>query len=57
MKCYIIVASLDHCYVGVSDCIIQVCHGKLAPIKRLVAGDKVIWYANKQSLITVHKIC
>ena len=50
MKCYIVVVSLDHCYVAVSDGIIQACHGKLAPMKRLAAGDKVILYANKQSL-------
>ena len=49
MKCYIIVVSLDHCYVGIKEGIIQACHGKLAPIKRLKAGDKVILYANKQS--------
>ena len=37
--------------MGIKEGIIQACHGKLAPIKRLKAGDRAALYANKQSLV------
>ncbi len=47
MKYWIIVASKDHVQRGVAGGFIQANHGKAAPLKRMHAGDWVIFYSPK----------
>jgi hypothetical protein len=44
-KCWIAVASADHVRRGVQDSIMQVCHGKAAPLRRVRPGDRVAYYS------------
>jgi len=47
MKHWIIVASKDHLQRGVAGGFIQANHGKAAPLKRMQAGDWVMFYSPK----------
>ena len=47
MKYWIIVASKDHLQRGIKDGFIQANHGKAAALKRMHAGDWVIFYSPK----------
>ena len=47
MKYWIIVASKDHVQRGLAGGFIQANHGKAAPLKRMHAGDWVIFYSPK----------
>ena len=47
MKYWIIVASKDHLQRGLAGGFIQANHGKAAPLKRMRAGDWVIFYSPK----------
>ncbi len=47
MKYWIIVASKDHLQRGLTGGFIQANHGKAAPLKRMKAGDWVIFYSPK----------
>ncbi len=47
MKYWIIVVSKDHLQRGVKGGFIQANHGKAAPLKRMHAGDWVIFYSPK----------
>jgi predicted RNA-binding protein len=47
MKYWIIVASKDHIQRGQAGGFIQANHGKAAPLKRMHAGDWVIFYSPK----------
>lgn len=49
MKYWIAVVSKNHVNQGVNQGIIQVCHGKQAPLKRMNMNDWVIIYSPKQS--------
>lgn len=42
---WIAVASADHVACGVAGGFMQVCHGKQAPLRRLSAGDKIVYYS------------
>ena len=42
---WIAVASADHVQRGQADGFMQVCHGKAAPLRRLQAGDRVVYYS------------
>ena len=44
-KCWIAVASAEHVRAGVAAGIMQVCHGKAQPLRRLRAGDRVAYYS------------
>jgi predicted RNA-binding protein len=48
MKYWIIVASKDHVQRGLAGGFIQANHGKAAPLKRMHAGDWVIFYSPKR---------
>jgi predicted RNA-binding protein len=48
MKYWIIVASKDHVQRGRAGGFIQANHGKAAPLKRMQAGDWVLFYSPKQ---------
>jgi len=47
MKYWIIFASKDHLQRGLAGGFIQANHGKAAPLKRMQAGDWVIFYSPK----------
>jgi len=47
MKYWIIVASKDHLQRGLAGGFIQANHGKAAPLRRMRAGDWVIFYSPK----------
>jgi predicted RNA-binding protein len=47
MKYWIIVASKDHLQRGLAGGFIQANHGKAAPLKRMRAGDWIIFYSPK----------
>ena len=42
---WIAVASADHVRRGLAEGIMQVCHGKLAPLRRVLPGDRVAYYS------------
>lgn len=44
---WILVASKNHVSVGVQEGIAQACHGKAQPLKRMQAGDGIIYYSPK----------
>lgn len=44
---WVVVTSRDHALDGEKAGIVQVNHGKHAPLKRMAAGDKVLYYASK----------
>lgn len=44
-KYWIAVASKEHVVKGQKEGIIQVCHGKQGPLKRMAPGDWVIYYS------------
>ncbi|EFC50850.1 predicted protein [Naegleria gruberi] len=47
IKYFLIVASKDHVRKGIELSIAQACHGKVAPLKRMKAGDRVVYYSSK----------
>ncbi|RYE22321.1 MAG: EVE domain-containing protein [Sphingobacteriaceae bacterium] len=49
-KYWIIVASKDHVKAGVAQGIVQACHGKSSPLKRMKKDDFVVYYSGKQTL-------
>lgn len=46
-KFWIVTASADHAANGQSWGIVQACHGKSAPLRRMAAGDGVVIYSSK----------
>lgn len=44
-RAWIAVASAEHVRIGRMAGFMQVCHGKAAPLKRIVPGDRVIYYS------------
>ena len=44
-KCWIAVASAEHVRIGRVKGFMQVCHGKVAPLRRLSPGDCVGYYS------------
>lgn len=47
-KFWVVVTSRDHALDGAREGVVQVNHGKNAPLKRMSAGDKVLFYAAKK---------
>jgi len=45
VNCWIAVASADHVRRGVETSIMQVCHGKVGPLRRVRPGDRVAYYS------------
>lgn len=45
---WIAVASADHVLRGQADGYMQVCHGKATPLRRMQAGDIVVYYSPSQ---------
>lgn len=46
-KYWIAVASRDHVIVGVENGFMQLCHGKIQPLKRISKNDWIIYYSGK----------
>jgi EVE domain len=44
-KCWVAVASAEHVRVGRAEGFMQICHGKGAPLRRISAGDWVVYYS------------
>ena len=42
---WIAVASAEHVRLGRAGGFMQVCHGKLAPLRRIKPGDRVVYYS------------
>ncbi|RFM30932.1 EVE domain-containing protein [Chitinophaga silvisoli] len=53
---WVVVTSRDHALDGAREGVVQVNHGKLAPLKRMAAGDKVLYYAGKM-IYGQHELC
>ena len=48
MKFWIGVASKEHVQKGVEGGFCQLCHGKSQPLKRMSAGDWIVYYSSKE---------
>lgn len=46
-KYWMLVASKNHVLRGVKEGIVQACHGKAQPLKRMSIGDGIIYYSPK----------
>ena len=44
-KNWLAVASADHVAVGRTAGFMQVCHGKVSPLKRVQPGDRIVYYS------------
>jgi hypothetical protein len=49
-KYWIGVASRDHVRTGTAGGFCQLCHGKAAPLRRLKAGDRIIYYSPRERI-------
>jgi EVE domain len=49
-KYWIGVASRDHVRTGTAGGFCQLCHGKAAPLRRLKAGDRIIYYSPRERM-------
>jgi hypothetical protein len=47
---WIATASADHVRVGREHGIMQVCHGKAAPLRRIAAGDRIAYYSPRSQM-------
>lgn len=48
MRYWIGVASRDHVQRGIAGGFCQLCHGKVQPLRRMAAGDGLIYYSPKE---------
>jgi hypothetical protein len=44
------VASKDHVLKGVEEQFCQLCHGKVAPLRRISPGDRIVYYSPKERM-------
>ena len=49
-KNWVAVASADHVAVGRTAGFMQVCHGKVSPLKRVQPGDRIVYYSPRESM-------
>jgi hypothetical protein len=49
IKFWVVVTSRDHALDGAKAGVVQVNHGKEHPLKRMSAGDKILFYASKKT--------
>ena len=56
LKYWIIVASKDHLQRGVAGGFIQANHGKVTPLKRMQAGDWVVFYSPRLEYEKLQKL-
>jgi len=50
MRFWVVVASREHVSLAVAGSFCQAAHGKLTPLRRLSAGDRVVYYAPRVGL-------
>ena len=53
-KNWLAVASADHVAVGRTAGFMQVCHGKVSPLKRVRPGDRIVYYSPNQHYSASH---
>jgi len=53
-KNWVAVASADHVAVGRTAGFMQVCHGKVSPLKRVQPGDRIVYYSPNQHYSASH---
>jgi len=53
-KNWVAVASADHVAVGRTAGFMQVCHGKVSPLKRVQPGDRIVYYSPNQHYSPSH---
>ena len=53
-KNWVAVASADHVAVGRMAGFMQVCHGKVSPLKRVRPGDRIVYYSPNQRYSASH---
>jgi hypothetical protein len=53
---WVAVASAEHVRIGRSQGFMQVCHGKAAPLRRIDAGDHVVYYSQSEVLRGTDKL-
>ncbi len=51
---WVAVASADHVAVGCAAGFMQVCHGKVSPLKRVRPGDRIVYYSPNQHYSASH---
>lgn len=56
MKYWIAVACAEHSRRGKARGFMQVCHGKGAPLRRLKAGDGVVYYAPSTTMVAKDRL-
>jgi len=49
MSYWLATVSADHVYKGMEEGIMQVCHGKKAPLKRIRQNDYIVFYSPRRS--------
>ncbi len=53
-KNWLAVASADHVAIGRTAGFMQVCHGKVSPLKRVQPGDCIVYYSPNQHYSASH---
>ena len=53
-KNWLAVATADHVAVGRTAGFMQVCHGKVSPLKRVQPGDRIVYYSPNQHYSASH---
>ncbi len=53
-KYWLAIASADHVAVGCAQGFMQVCHGKVSPLKRIQPGDRVAYYSPNRHYSASH---
>lgn len=53
-KNWLAVASADHVAVGRAAGFMQICHGKVSPLKRVRPGDRIVYYSPNQHYSASH---
>jgi len=51
---WLAVASADHVAIGRTAGFMQVCHGKVSPLKRVQPGDRIVYYSPNQHYSASH---
>ncbi|MBS1155565.1 MAG: hypothetical protein H6R07_1489 [Proteobacteria bacterium] len=50
MKNWLAVASAEHVRLGRTNGFMQVCHGKSVPLRRILPGDRVVYYSPTEKM-------
>jgi hypothetical protein len=51
---WLAVASADHVAIGRTAGFMQICHGKVSPLKRVRPGDRIVYYSPNQHYSASH---